>query len=245
MGDDYGVVNFTTEKIRVINPAYTDALTEVGGDAELVDEDIPQYVTYSATEYTARIMGLLAGIGLDRSSTYYQLPEVVDCQRYDDIDSHINAGEFCLFDEHDGNGVKVARGCNSLITFTATVGESFRYIKIVESIDLIATDIANTFRNDYVGKVINNYQNKMLFISAIDVYLNQLKGSVLDNSETAQNYVEIDANAHMDYASVHTIDIDGYSEQQLLELSTGSHVFLTGRIRPVNAMEDLSLNFYL
>ncbi|MBQ7705882.1 MAG: phage tail sheath protein [Selenomonadaceae bacterium] len=173
--DNYGVVNFTTDNIRVVNPDYTDALAEVGGDAELVDEDIPQYVTYTAAEYTSRITGALAGIGLDRSPTYLQFPEIVDCKRYDDIDTHINAGELCLFDEHDGNGVKIARGCNSLTTFTAKVGESFRYIKIVEAIDMIADDIASTFRSDYVGKVLNTYDNKMLFISAIMVYLNQLK----------------------------------------------------------------------
>lgn len=243
--DDYGVVNFTTEKIRVVNPDYTDALVEVGGDAELVDASIPQYITYTATEYTARIMGLLAGIGLDRSATYQQLAEVVDCQRYDDIDEHINNGEFCLFDDHDGNGVKVARGCNSLVTFTAKIGESFRHIKTTETIDLITDDIGNTFRSDYVGKVVNSYDNKCLFISAIMVYLNSLKGTVLDNSETASNYVEIDTDAHRDWASVHSVDISEYNNQQLLELNTGTWVFLRGRITPVGAMEDLELHFYL
>ena len=243
--DDYGIVNFTTEKIRVVNPDYTDALADVGGDAERVDSTIPQYVTYTATEYTARIMGILAGISLDRSSTYYQLTEIVDCQRYDDIGSHIDAGELCLFDEHDNNGVKIARGCNSLVTFTATVGESFRYIKIVEAIDLISDDIATTFRNDYVGKVINSYDNKCLFISAIMVYLNQLKGSVLDNSSTAENYVEIDVDAHKDWASVHSIEVDDFNNQQLLEINTGSWVFLRGVLRPVNAMEDLEIHFYM
>jgi hypothetical protein len=243
--DDYGVVNFTTEKIRVVNPDYTDALAEVGGDSALVDSAIPQYVTYTATEYTARIMGLLAGIGLDRSSTYYQLPEVVDCQRYEDIDSHINAGEFCLFDEHEGNGVKVARGCNSLVTFTAKIGETFRHIKTVETIDLISDDISNTFRNDYTGKVINNYNNKCLFISAVQVYLNSLKGSVLDNSATASNYVEIDTEAHQNWAAVHNVTIDEFSEQQILELNTGTFVFLRGQVTPAGAMEDLELHFTL
>lgn len=243
--DDYGVVNFTTEKIRVVNPDYTDALAEVGGDSELVDSSIPQYITYSATEYTARIMGLLAGIPLDRSSTYYQLPEIVDCELYDDIDAHIDSGELCLFDEHDGNGVKIARGCNSLITFTAKIGESFRYIKIIEAIDLISDDISTTFRNDYVGKVINSYENKCLFIEAIMVYLNQLRGTVLDNSDTAQNYVEIDTDAHRDWASVNSVKLDEYSDQQLLELNTGSWVFLRGRITPVNSLEDLELHFTL
>lgn len=243
--DSYGVVNFTTEKIRTINPAYADALAEAGGDEELVPATIPKYSTYSAAEYTARIMGILAGIALDRSATYYQLNEIIDCQRYDDIDSHINDGEFCLFDEHDGNGVKIGRGINSLTTFTATTGESFRQIKVVEAIDMIADDIATTFKNDYVGKVINSYDNKCLFISAIHVYLNQLKGTVLDNSPSAENYVAIDVDAHRDYASTHSIDISAFNEQQLLEINTGTWVFLRGKITPVSAMEDLELHFYL
>ena len=112
-----------------------------------------------------------------------------------------------MFDAYDNNGVKVARGNNSLVTFTAKIGEDFRFIKVIESIDLIADDIATTFATDYVGKVINNYQNKCLFISAIMVYLNGLKGNILDNSDTAENYVEIDTDAHSDYAKVKGIDI--------------------------------------
>lgn len=243
--DDYGVVNFTTEKIRVVNDDYTDALAEVGGDSSRVAGSIAQYLTYSAAEYTARIAGLLAGISLDRSSTYFALTEIVDCAQYENIEDHIDAGEFCLFDEHDSEGVKVARGINSLVTFTATKGESFRFVKIIEAIDMIQDDIATTFKRDYVGKVINSYENKCLLISAINVYLNSLKGNVLDNSDTAENYVELDLQAHKDWASVRNVDVSDYSEQQLKELNTGVNVFLSGKITPVNALEDLTITFVL
>ena len=104
--DSYSVINFTTEKIRVENPAYVDALKEVDGDAALVPSTIPQYLTYSATEYTARILGILAGLPLDRSATFFILSEVVDVAEYDDIDVHISGGELCLFDAKDDNGVR-------------------------------------------------------------------------------------------------------------------------------------------
>lgn len=107
--DDKGVINLTTDKIRVENPAYEDALTAAGGDASKVPSSIPQFTLYTAVQYTARIAGILAGLPLDRSATYYELAEVVDCETYDDIDAHINNGELCLFDELDGNGVKIAR----------------------------------------------------------------------------------------------------------------------------------------
>lgn len=63
--DSYGVVNFTTGNIRVINPEYTDALVAAEGIAEAVSSDIPQYKIYTAAEYTARILGIACGISLD------------------------------------------------------------------------------------------------------------------------------------------------------------------------------------
>ena len=242
--DNYGVINFTTDQIRVNNPVYRDALALADGDETAVT-DIPKYITYTPNQYTARIVGILAGLGLDRSATYYELSEVVDVAEYDDIDTHINQGELCLFDEKDGNGVKIARGCNSLHTFTSTVGYDFRFLKIIESIDLIKDDIRDTFRNDYVGKVPNNYDNKMLLIAAINSYLNSLQGNVLDRTSTDTNYVEIDYDANLAYIKARGVSTADMTEQEVLEYITGTNVYLRGKLTPVNAMEDLVLAFAL
>ena len=239
--DDYGVVNFTTGGIKVVNPAYTDAL-ELTGE---VPADIPQYNTYTAAQYTARVAGILAGIGLDRSATYYELSEVAAVDEYDDIDTHINNGELCLFDEHDCNGVKIARGCNSLTTFTSETGQDFRYIKNVDSMDMILDDIRDTFRNDYVGKVTNDYNNKQLLVSAINTYFTALGGNVLDISADNANYVEIDYEANRDWAKTRGEDVNEMTESAILRYNTGTNVFLTGRITLVNAMEDMRLNIAL
>ena len=53
--DSYGVINLTTDNIRVVNSEYTDALIAAEGIAENVPSNIPQYITYTAAEYTARI----------------------------------------------------------------------------------------------------------------------------------------------------------------------------------------------
>ena len=243
--DDKGVINFTTDDIRCVNPAYTDAVTAAGGDASKVDtKTTPEYLTYTATEYTARIMGILAGLALDRSATNYELSEVVDCAIYDDIDDNISKGELCLFDEQDGNGVKIARACNSLHTFTTDVGEDFRYIKIVEAVDLVHDDIHDTFRNSYSGKCINDYNHKMLFVGAVLVYFRGLKGNVLDNSATAVNTIDIDEEAQKDYITLKGLDNPAdLTTQQIREYNTGTKVFLKGRITPVNAMEDLKIDF--
>jgi len=244
--DNMGVTNLTTDHIRVINPAYTDALNLAGGDETQVPNTIQKYLVYSAAEYTARIAGVLAGLALDRSATYYELPEVVDCDTYEDIDAAIDNGELCLFDEFDGNGVKIARACNSLHTFTTDVGEDFRFIKIVEAVDMITDDIRDTFKNRYVGKIINDYDHKMLFIGAVMVYFRGLKGNVLDASPTAVNMVDIDEAAQADYTTLHGLDNPAdLTVQQIREYNTGTKVMLSGRVTPVNAMEDLKIDFVM
>lgn len=185
----------------------------------------------------------MAGLSLDRSATYYQLPEVESVETYEDIDSLIDKGQLLLVDEGDGDGVKIARACNSLTTFTTDVGQDFRSIKIVECIDMITDDIRDTFKSDYVGKVINDYNHKMLFISAILVYFSGLKGNVLDNSPTAQNTVDIDEEQQKNYAILKGEDVAEMTVQQIREYNTGTNVYLTGRITPVNAMEDLTIDF--
>lgn len=256
--DDKGIINFCTENIRVANPNYVESGDEGNEDFAYVDEaytDIsivaedetdekePEYITYSAIEYTARIAGILAGLSLDRSATYYQLTEVESVETYEDIDSMIDKGQLLLIDEGEGDGVKIARACNSLTTFTTDVGQDFRFIKIVEAIDMITDDIRDTFKSDYVGKVINDYNHKMLFISAILVYFSGLKGNVLDNSPTAQNTVDIDEEQQKNYAILKDEDVENMTVQQIREYNTGTNVYLTGRITPVNAMEDLTIEF--
>ena len=253
--DDKGIINFCTENIQVANPNYTetdsgeiayvdDAYTDVSviADGQSKSEE-PEFITYTATEYTARIAGILAGLSLDRSATYYQLTEVESVETYEDIDSLIDSGQLLLVDEGEGDGVKIARACNSLTTFTTDVGQDFRFIKIVECIDMITDDIRDTFKSDYVGKVINDYNHKMLFISAIMVYFSGLKGNVLDNSPTAQNTVDIDEEQQKNYAILKGEEVAEMTVQQIREYNTGTNVYLTGRITPVNAMEDLTIDF--
>lgn len=255
--DDKGIINFCTEQIKVANPNYKaddgnseeigyvdEAYTDISVVAEDdVSEKEPEYITYSAIEYTARIAGILAGLSLDRSATYYQLTEVESVETYEDIDSLIDKGQLLLIDEGEGDGVKIARACNSLTTFTTDVGQDFRFIKIVECVDMITDDIRDTFKSDYVGKVINDYNHKMLFISAIMVYFSGLKGNVLDNSPTAQNTVDIDEEQQKNYAILKGEDVAEMTVQQIREYNTGTNVYLTGRITPVNAMEDLTIDF--
>nr|WP_240950752.1 phage tail sheath C-terminal domain-containing protein [Selenomonas bovis] len=111
---------------------------------------------------------------------------------------------------------------------------------------MITDDIRDTFKHSYVGKVINDYDHKMLLISAILVYFRGLEGNVLDASESAVNTVDIDEDAQKDYITLHGLDKpENLSVQQIREYNTGTQVYLTGRVTPVNAMEDLKVTFLM
>ena len=66
--DHEGVINFCTEDIKVPNGQNTQGQTT--------------YKTYTPIEYTARIAGILAGLALDRSATYFKLTEVESVKGY-------------------------------------------------------------------------------------------------------------------------------------------------------------------
>ena len=227
--DNEGIVNFCTNDIKV----QTD--TDSSGN--------PVYTTYTALQYTARIAGILAGLALDRSATYFKLTEVESVEVYEDIDTLIDQGELLLIDEQDGDGVKIARACNSLTTFTTDKGEEFRKIKIIEGIDMVTDDIRDTFKKYYVGKVINDYNHKMLFISAILVYFSEIKGNVLDAD--APNTVDINTTWQSNYANLHGDDPTTMSVMEIRQYNTGDTLALVGDIRFVDAMENLKIDFTL
>ena len=222
-----GVINFCTEDIKVAIGKNTAGKTT--------------YKTYTPIEYTARIAGILAGLALDRSATYYKLTEVESVKVYEDLNDRIDHGELHLFDEEDGEGVKIARACNSLQTFTTDKGEEFRKIKIVEGVDMVTDDIRDTFKKYYIGKYINDYDHKMLFVAAIMVYFGQLAGNVLDSR--AGNTVDIDFQFQKDYAIIKGEDVSQMTNMQIREYNTGSQIGLTGNVKFVDAMEDLKITF--
>ena len=222
-----GIINFCTEEIKVATGKNTAGKTT--------------YKTYTPIEYTARIAGILAGLPLDRSATYYKLTEVESVKVYEDLNDRIDKGELHLFDEEDGEGVKIARACNSLQTFTTDKGEEFRKIKIMEGVDMVTDDVRDTFKKYYVGKYNNDYNHKMLFIGAILVYFGQLAGNVLDGR--AGNTIDIDFQFQKDYAIIKGEDVSQMTEMQIREYNTGSKIGLSGKVKFVDAMEDLNITF--
>lgn len=120
-GDHEGIINLTTENIS----------TTITG------------AKHTAAEYCARIAGVLAGLSLARSSTYYVLDDISEAETPDDPDDRINAGELVIV--FDGRKYKIGRGVNSLVSFTTEKTEDVRFIKIVEGMDLYMDDIGETY----------------------------------------------------------------------------------------------------
>ena len=136
-------------------------------------------------------------------------------------------------------GIRLGRGVNSLTTLSDAKGSAFQKIKIAEGIDLIRQDIRTAFETGYIGQVLNDYDSKLLLVTAVNGYLAQLEGSVLDAAY--DNRAEIDLSAQQTYLLSQGIDTKEMTETQILKANTGSQVFLAAALRFVDAMEDLYL----
>ena len=130
-GDFEGIVNFTTDNIKV------------GSN------------TYTSEQYTPRIAGMLAGTPMTMSATYANLDEVDDVDRLtkEQQDAAVAAGKFILF--FDAEKVKTGTAVTSFTTTTSEKGDSFKKIKLVDTMRQITRDIYSTVRDSYIGKYPN------------------------------------------------------------------------------------------
>lgn len=200
-------------------------------------------VTYTAAQYCSRIAGLIAGTPLNIATTFQPLPEVTSVRSYTkaELDTAIDNGEFVIY--HDGDKVKVARGVNSFKTTTADKGNSFKKIKIVDILDVIYTDITKTISDNYIGKYPNSYDNKVLLLTAIHAYFSQLEADQL--LDIGMNTVGIDIDAQKIFLQGLGTDVSGMSDEQIKLANTADQVFIKANIKPLDAMEDITMKAYM
>ena len=206
-----------------------------GGISVLLDDET---VEVSPELYACRIAGTLAGLSLDRSATYLALPEVTAFDESGDPDGDIDIGKLILC--RGGEGVRLGRAVTSLTSVVTGMSSELKKIKVAEAVDMIKRDIRDTFEKDYIGKIINDYDSKLLLVTAINGYLASLMGNVLDRSYDNRAFVDMEAQAL--YLMQHGIDTEGMSETDILTANTGSAVFLGAQVRFVDAMEDLTFS---
>lgn len=196
---------------------------------------------YDAAAYCGRIAGLIAGTPMTQAITYAVLPEVSDIDRLSkqEMDEAVGAGKLILY--HDGEKVKCGRGVNSLTTLTGR-SDVWKKIKIVELLDMVRQDIRMTVQDNYIGKLSNTYDNKLQLVTAISVYLQALaKDGLID----ADFSCGIDVDAQDAWLREQGIATEDMSEQEIKEANTGTHVFLSLTIKPIDAMEDVAVDIYL
>lgn len=190
----------------------------------------------TTAEYCCRIAGILAGLPFSESSTYYVLDELEAVDEVQNTNDLIDNGELIII--NDGEKFKIARGVTSLKTINESNPKEFKKIKIVEGADLIQEDIRSTFEDEYVRKVSNSYDNKCLFLNAVNIYYDELEGlEVLSSEFNNKSYIDIDAI--IAYLKKENINIEGLSEQEIKQHDTGSKLFAASNIKFLDSMEDL------
>lgn len=190
-----------------------------------------------AKYYVPRIAGLLAALPLTRSATYVNLAEVLSCDSLEDPDLSVDDGRLIIVPGR--SGYRLGRAVNSLVTLTPDKAAPFQKIKIVEGVDLIRTDISKAFEEGYIGKVLNDYDNKLLLVTAINAYLRGLEGDVLD--KTADNACFVSLSGQRDYLEARGVSTADMAEGDILRANTGSEVLLEADLTFCDAMEDLRL----
>lgn len=239
-GDVTKIKSFITTQ-RGLGKKYKAVLPNCAADNEAIVNFTTDNITvgekvYRTNHYCARIAGILAGLPFSRSATYYVLNEIESITEHTDPNADIDAGKLIII--NDGVKFKIGRGVTSLTTVNKEKPAEYKKIKIVEAMDLIYDDIKTTFEDEYIGKVNNSYDNKAIFLNAVNSYFRQLqKDEILDpNSEAI---ADIDESAQKLYLEKKGIDIESLSDQQIREANTGSTVFLKANVKPLDAMEDL------
>lgn len=212
-GDSTGIINYITAQVT-------------SGDE-----------TFSAADYCSRIAGLIAACPPDQAVTYKALMELDGCTKMSrvDMDTAIDEGKLLVF--WDGEKVKIARGVNSLVSTTATMGDQFKKIHVVDIMDMILADIKRTAEDNYIGRYTNSYDNKCLLLTAVGNYLADLERQQLIRLVN----LDIDIDANRSYLISQGIDVSDMSDQDLKEAATGSKVFLTATINIYDAIEDIVL----
>lgn len=212
-----GIINFCTDNIKVGSK------------------------TYTTSEFCTRIAGILAGLPLNRSATYFALNEITSITESETPDEDVDNGKLILI--NDGIKIKIARGVNSFTDFNDEKGEDFSKIKIIEAIDMMRDDVRTTFEDEFVGKVENSYDNKIVFVAAVNKYFKDLanRGVLYDEFD---NKAEIDIESTRQWLSL-TKDVSSWEDEKIKTANTGTYVFLKANVQVQDAIEDMNFGIYI
>lgn len=219
-------------------------------EAEADDMHIINFVNENVTKvdgrnvvgykYLGRLLGVLTGCRMDTSVTYTVLSDLKTVKEIGDteaINEAIGKGKLVLINDDDG--VRIARGVNSLQKNDKNHTEDMKYITIIEAMDLIYEDIINTFKNVYLGRFKNSYDNQVLFISAVNSYFRDLaREEILDPNYNNITFVDTEKQREV-WISNGKIEAENWSDIEVKNNTFRTNVYLQANVKFLNAMEDL------
>lgn len=192
-------------------------------------------------KYIPRLVGLIGGCPMTKSTTYRILEDLESVVEPDDVDIDVDNGKFVLF--NDEGVVRVARGVNSLITLGDTKYEDMKKITIMDTLTMIRRDVFNMFKEHYVGEFKNSYDNQLIFFISVEGYFQQLSfEGVLDTD--SPNVVSVNVPRQRLELMKTKPEASAWSEKQVKDNSIGSMVFPKTTIRVNDAMEDLDFEIF-
>ena len=204
---------------------------------------------FTAQEYTICRAGVLAGLSLMTSATYYKEPWLKRIDIVKDLDEAIEKGQQVTI--WDGEKFKIARGVTSFITPTASMGRSFSKSRLVEIMDLHLKDIRNTYDDYYLGQYPNDYAHKRNLCNAVDAYLAEFTkapnlglnpefvAKMIIDTESQRNYLLSTGKLTPEELA----GMDDYSIDRYDTIDKGFYKVID--YKPLDVMEDITINVYL
>lgn len=212
--DSMNIVNLTTTK------GYNEKGEEVAGE-----------------KLVPRILGILAATPMTETATYKEVPGLVSVEEPAKVEDAINAGKLVLI--NDEGVVRIARAVNSLVKLGEDKSEDMKKIAIVEAIHIMREDITSTFKQQFLGKFKNKYDNQILFISAINSYFETLENEqILNPDYNNVSAVDVDAQraAWVNSGRVEALEWD---DTKVKVNTFRSNVYIAGNVKILDGIEDL------
>ena len=213
------VVNFVNEKVT-----FVDSRAEVDGN-----------------KYLASLAGILASCNVEKGCTYFKCTNLERVQAVDDNDAELGKGNFILFNDVDV--VRIAQGINSLTTLDGEDNtEDMQYIETVEAMDMMQDDIADVFKNEYLGNYKNKLDNQMLFIGSVNAsYLGSLEDiDVLDEEYDNNISIDVDSQRKAWIASGKS-EASDWDDATVRRRTFKRNLYLAGDVKVLGSMTNLKL----
>jgi len=165
------------------------------------------------------IAGLTASSDCNKSNTYEVYDGAIDVDENltdSEIENQLSNGHIVF--SKLGDKVIVEKDINTLITFLPTKNQSFSKNRVIRVIDEVTTYIRELFLFNYIGKITNDDDGRLLFKGDVITYLRHLK--------------EMSAIG----------DFDATKDIEVLKGDGVESIICNINIKPLDSMEKLQIN---